>query len=510
MKQFFSTRFNYLFRSTKGLALVGIAMISLVTAIWGMLSGPMAEWGVRDVVVNLLNMELNPFEREGRIIMLYHSISMTVVAIEVYFITDIVSMKKSQQTTINAIVTFGYLFSLIFGMGFAYFGHNFAFHGLFIFGQSLMFFGGIMLSAALWPWKKETYIEDKQVARTRKGLDLERAAFFAMAIATLGSVLFGAIPGSNFGNGFETFMAEDMIRVPEKTPMQLAVIGHLHIMLTLIAVALTLIIGKWVGFKGILHKIAMPMMICGIIVITAGVWAVVPFEPIAHVIIYGGSVLVMMPALLLVIFTWDRQIRLGLQKKGIEKGNFFQKIAALVHDPLPFGATWQMVFMNFTVSGVGIFMAVRLDEIIRVWPAREERITLTGHWHILSGIIATIMLFYFADLAGLKGKARKWFGWLIIIMSDLAFGAVTVFSLKRLFVSEISQQPLVDTTIILGDIGLGTVLVILAIFMIWRLQDLFRQKGRWSEELDVYEQAEGRSIETLDEKTENNLSGREA
>ena len=55
-----------------------------------------------------------------------------------------------------------------------------------------------------------------------------------------------------------------------------------------------------------------------------------------------------------------------------------QKIAALVSDPLPFGATWQMVFMNFTVSGVGIFMAVRLDEIFRVWPASEERIALTG------------------------------------------------------------------------------------------------------------------------------------
>jgi len=48
--------------------------------------------------------------------------------------------------------------------------------------------------------------------------------------------------------------------------------------------------------------------------------------------------------------------------------------------------------MNFTVSGVGIFMAVKLDEIIRVWPWREERIVLTGHWHILSAITATILL----------------------------------------------------------------------------------------------------------------------
>ena len=114
-----------------------------------------------------------------------------------------------------------------------------------------------------------------------------------------------------------------------------------------------------------------------------------------------------------------------------------------------------MVFMNFTVSGVGIFMAVKLDEIFRVWPHREERIILTGHWHILSGIIATIILFYFADLAGLKGKARQWFGWTVIIGSDLAFAAVTLFSMKRLFVSESSQQPLVNWTMLLADSGAG-------------------------------------------------------
>ncbi|MCK7526989.1 MAG: hypothetical protein MZV64_59985 [Ignavibacteriales bacterium] len=64
-----------------------------------------------------------------------------------------------------------------------------------------------------------------------------------------------------------------------------------------------------------------------------------------------------------------------------------------------------MLFMNFTTSGIGIFMAVRLDEIFRVWPAREERIELTGHWHVLSAIIATIILLYYGDMIGLKGKA---------------------------------------------------------------------------------------------------------
>jgi len=475
-------RYHYLFRSTKGLALVAIALISLTTAIWGMLSGPMVEWGVRDLVVRITGMELVQAEREGRIIMLYHTIAMSVVALEVYFITEIVPMKKHEQSTINATVTFGYILSLVFGLWFGYFGQNFVFHGLFLLGQSLMFFGGILLVSALWPWKKEYYQKDPAYSRTKKGVDLERVAFFTMAVATLGSALFGAVTGSYWGNGHEAFLAEDLIREPHKTALELAIIGHLHIMLTLIAVALTLIVGRWLDFKGRLHKVAMPMMVIGTIVITLGVWAVVPFEPIAHTIIYGGSVLVMFSALLFVIFSWDKQIRTGLAEKGIEKGNAGQKIRALLRDPLKFGAGWQMVFMNFTVSGIGIFMAAKLDEIFRVWPHRDERITLTGHWHILSGIIATIILFYFADLAGLKGKARKWFGWLMIIGSDIAFGAVTIFSMKRLFVTESAQQPIVNWTMLLADIGLALVLVVLALFMTWRLVDLFKKEGRWAEE----------------------------
>ncbi len=475
-------RINYLFRSTKGLVLVAIAMISLVTAIWGMLSGPMVEWGVRDVVVRLLGMKLVAAEREGRIIMLYHAIAMAVVAIEVYFITGLVPMKDHQRSIINGTMTAGYLMAMIFGLTFAYFGRNFVFHGLFLLGLSLVFFAGILLASALWPWKREYYVQDPQYAHTRKRVDLERVAFFTMAVATLGSAVLGAVTGSYWGNGHETFLAEDLIREPHKTALQLAIIGHLHIMLTLIAIALTLIVGRWLDFKGLLHKIAMPLMIFGTIVITLGTWSVVPFQDIAHKIINMGSGPVLLAALFLVIYGWRKITRQRLEALGIEKPSLLQRLGALLHDPLKFGALWQMVYMNFVVTAVGIFMAIKLDEIFRVWPAREERVALTGHWHILSGIIATIILLYYADLAGLKGKARQWFGWVVIVGSDLAFAAVSVFETKRLFVSESAQQPLVNWTMLVTDAGLASVLLVLGILMVWRLVDLFRRRGRWEEE----------------------------
>ncbi|NQS91810.1 MAG: hypothetical protein HQ574_05315, partial [Chloroflexi bacterium] len=165
-------RLTYLFTSTRGLALVAIAAVALVTAIWGTLSGPMVEWGVRDITVKVLGMDLLQAEREGRIIMLYHTIAMTILAIEVYFITDIVPMKRNEQVMINGLITVGYLTALIFGMLFAYFGHNYAYHGLFLVGQSLVFFAGILLAAALWPWKKEYYLpENSPYAHTKKGFD---------------------------------------------------------------------------------------------------------------------------------------------------------------------------------------------------------------------------------------------------------------------------------------------------------------------------------------------------
>jgi hypothetical protein len=481
--QFLSKRFEYLFRSTRGLTLVAITVVALITAIWGTLSGPMVEWGVKDITVRLLGMDFVEAEREGRIIMLYHTIAMTIVAIEVYFMTEMLPMKRHEQVVINGTITFGYLTAVIFGLLFAYWGHNFTYHGLFILGQSLVFFAGILLCVALWPWKKEYRLEkDSPYAHTKGGVDLERVAFFVMASATLISATFGAVTGSFWANGHETFLGEDLIRIPHKTYLQKAIIGHLHIMLTLVAVGITLIVGRWVKFKGILHKIAMPLMIVGSITITAGALSVVWLEW-AHTIIYVGSVLVMLPALLYVIYSWDTLIKEGTA--SIEKPNFFQKIGALLRDPLKFGPGWQMVFMNFTVSGVGIFMAVNLDEIFRVWPHREERVTLTGHWHILAALIATIILMYFADLSGMKGKVRKWFGWLLIILSNIAFGSATIFSMKRLFVDEISQQGLVNTTMLLMDVGLGIVLVMLAIFMVWRLYDLFLEKGHWAKEFNA-------------------------
>jgi len=51
--------------------------------------------------------------------------------------------------------------------------------------------------------------------------------------------------------------------------------------------------------------------------------------------------------------------------------------------------------------------------------------------------------------------------------------------MKRLFITEAEQQPLVNGLMYAIDFGLGALLILLAIVMVWRLIDLFKKKGKW-------------------------------
>jgi hypothetical protein len=481
--KYITDRLAYLFRSTTGLVLLAISLIAVIAGVWGMIS-----FGYKDEVVAILGLDMVAAEREGRAVILWHCFAMAVMAILVYYATASLPMKKNQQAIINAIITAGYMITMLFGMLFAYFGHNWAFHGLYIFGLSLIFLAGVLLVIALFPWLK-------QYKDNHGKIDMERMAFFVVGITTLISAIFGAVPGSFFGNGFEVFLAEDTIREPGKSALDLSVIGHLHIMLALMGIFLTLLVGRWLKWKGKLHTVAMPTMMVGALVLSLGVWMVVPFESIAHVIIWVGCVPFLLSALFLVIWGFRKLIQDRIAAQGIKKPHLGHKLLALIHDPLKFGQLWQMVYMNFVVTFVGLFMAAKLEEIMRWWPARDESIILTAHWHILSTIIATIILLHFADRSGLKGIVRQVFGWLVIIGSNIAFAAVVIFSLKRVFVSEYAQQPFVDTVQIPIEIGIVALWAALGALLVWRWIDLlFKKEGRWkkekAEELDSQEVSE--------------------
>lgn len=470
-------RLEYLLFTTKGLVLLNVVIISLVVAVFGLLSLPMQEWGIAEKTQSILAMDMTPDDREGRIIMLYHTIAIAFLSLLVYLITDIVEMVEGQASRINNTITFGYLMVMVGGLGFGYWGGNWALHGFFLAGQAMVFYAGVLLSQGLWPWNKEFYeASDSEYGHLKSGFPLERTAFWIMTVATLGSAVFGAVTGSYWGNGHETFLGENGVRHVYHSPLQLAIIGHLHIMLTLVGIATTLIIGRWFDFKGIYHTISMWLFIIGTIVITLGVWSVVPYQTTAHAIIYVGAVFSMSGALMLVIFGWRKLMGFGPGTVKETLG-FMSRIKRLLADPLQFGALWQMVFMNFTVSGVGIFMAIKLESIFRYIPFREERIALVGHWHILAALIGTIVLFYLmSEVFPIRKKLRNVFGWVILLGSDLAFATMTLFSLKRLWFLEENQEEFVTTLMLLTDVGLGAMEIMFGIYVLIVMFNFVRRR----------------------------------
>ncbi len=94
-------RLNYLLFTTRGLILLNVVIISLVVAVFGSLSGPMQEWGIAEFTRSLLGMEMAPEDREGRIIMLYHTIAIAFLSLLVHIITDIVRMAEEKARSIN-------------------------------------------------------------------------------------------------------------------------------------------------------------------------------------------------------------------------------------------------------------------------------------------------------------------------------------------------------------------------------------------------------------------------
>ena len=311
-------RLDYLTQSTRGLLLMATAWDALIVALLGMLSGPTQE---------ILNMSiiLPDAERTGRIIMLYHSLAIPFVAAITYLILDMVPTTEDLARAIRRVITPGYMLVSIGGLTFAYLGHNWIFHGIFLLGQSLVFYAGVLLAVGLWPWRHRN--ADPAYAHIGS-LSLERVAFFVVAVATLISVLIGAGVGAFFGNGFEAVLAEDIVR-EEHNLGELAVIAHLHIMLALIDVVIFLLVVRKFDLKGWLHKIAMPLTILGTIVMSGGCWGVILWEDIAHTIIYVGSSLVLLGALLMVIAGIDQLIKNRSQKHGA--------IRALLRKPLQFG-----------------------------------------------------------------------------------------------------------------------------------------------------------------------------
>jgi len=428
--------FDRFYGSLPGLLVVVLAWDALLVASLAPFSGPLRPLGLAE----LFSLDLGDVHRVGRIIMLYHSLAVPFVAALVYLILDQVPLGSpcpdAQQAglphsaedrirrSIVVPITLGYMLTSLGGMTFAYGGRNWIFHGIYLAGLSLVFYAGILLAAALWPSRK--WATDRARHGHLAGIPLERLTLFIVVLFVLVSAAIGGAAGAFFGNGFEAFLAEDIVRVDPHTTFELMIIAHLHIMLTLIDVAILLLVIRFYKMAGLGQKIAIPLTLVGTIIVTFATWSVIRWEG-AHRLINVGSAFLLPGAVLVAIWGFARLMRLGAGRAA-SAGN---KVRALLRDPVPFGIFFELIFVNAVVTGPGIYVAFNLERYRSPAYLEVERTILVGHWHVLATLSAVIVLLLIAERLGIQGWVRQVAGWGLLAGSTLSFLFVNLYMFRQ-------------------------------------------------------------------------------
>jgi hypothetical protein len=407
--------------SLPGLMALAVAWDALLVASLAPFSGPLRPLGL----AGLLGLDLGDAERVGRIIMLYHSLAMPFVAALVYLVLDQVPMGTPEEEartrrSIAVPVTLGALLASVGGMTFAYGGRHWVWHGVYLVGLSLVFYAGVLLAVALWPSRRWATNRARPVHLA--GIPVERLAFFVVAVFTLVSAAIGGAAGAFFGNGFEAFLAEDIVRQDPHTTFQLMIIAHLHIMLTLLDVAILLLVIRFFRIEGRVQKLAVPLTLLGTVIVTFATWSVIGWEG-AHRVINIGSAFLLPGAVLVAIWGFAR-LMAASQGRGVAA-----RLRALLRDPIPFGIFFELIFVNVVVTAPGVYVAFNLETYRSLAYLAAERTILVGHWHILATLSAVVVLLLIAERLSQEAGARwlraGWLrqaaGWGLLGGSTLAF-----------------------------------------------------------------------------------------
>lgn len=265
---------------------------------------------------------------------------------------------------------------------------------------------------------------------------LENINVVITGICILISVLLGAMVGANFGQQFEgeefmPFLAESIVR-EEHNILERMIVSHLHIMVALLASLIMLVILRYAyinGFKGLWYLIAQVLIIPGNIIMAIGAWLVVPDYPAAHKIINVGAGLLLLAALILAIGGWIVTSKKVLGE-NYESATFGQKLVAVFKDPVSFAMYFQFIWVNFTVTIPGVYVAFNLDLYRSEEYVVVERSFNVGHWHILATINAMIVVLFMVELLMKRDLKRDIVGWLLLFGTIVGFAVATAYMLR--------------------------------------------------------------------------------
>ncbi len=502
------SRVKDFFTSYRGLIALIIIYETLVVLFLSTFSGPMidrfGDWPVLSYIFPLIkNVPGGDGRHAARAILIYHGLAIPFMVAVVFFFMDQYEFRPGMETLTKWVLFVGAMWTSISAIIEAYFWASRVMHGLFISGQAIVFFGGILFTIGIWPTKDfpvdEPYTEYKVA-----GVNFEYLNVAITSIAILISSLIAAVAASFYGfkdkyypSDPQTFFDRTTIHDPSAVQQAIAniekrsidilhpvllesivrreyndgwtfyemFVSHLHIMVALLAAAVMLYTVRIANMKVNSHVFRLIVDIdtyiwtqwfylIGIIILSVGAWLVITPWEYAHHVIDAGAAFLLTAGLAIAIVGW---IEIAKEQLGDEysSASFGKKVAAIFKDPVKMGLYFQLLWVNFVVTFPGIYVGLNLDMFRSDEYILVEYSFNVGHWHVLATLIAVMVMLIATDYYGIEGALRKVIGWSVTLGSIFGFAFATKYMLRNPYAPYEFDWLMIDIGLGLLSLGVG-------------------------------------------------------
>jgi hypothetical protein len=383
-------------------------------------------------LIPILNDDI--ISRTARYAMIYHSLAVPFLVANTFWILEYYEVRKKYIPTLKILLLSGAYMVGTAGLIFAYTRIR-LFHEIFYFGLFLVFLGGIVFVVSAFPIpaifpRPETETKGSTFNR----LNLEYMNLVILAICVMVSTIMGAIAAlENFTGTIwgldrppEAFLAEAIIRRHPHDVVEDFVVSHLHIQLAQSAAMVLMVAYRTSKMSGNAYKYTLIGNAIGVIILSYGSWV------LNHFVIWVGAGILIFCTMAVALFGWKNVIveKMGTKYKSSSRG---AKIKALLKDPVNFSYYYLILFSHLFVTITGIIVGLQVDEFYRLPETIELEYDFNvGHWHLLSVLIAMILMLKSIDFFKIQGRQRTILGWIFFVGSTLTFGAADLYMLRPL------------------------------------------------------------------------------
>jgi hypothetical protein len=419
-------------KNFKGIHFTLILFVFVQVMFYFTFSEPLTSlWGGAPLIP-ILNDDI--ISRTARFVMIYHSLAVPFLVANTFWIMEYYQLRKKYVPTLKILLLTGAFLVGIMGMAFG-FTRIRIFHEFFYFGLFLVFMGGIVFIVTVFPIPgKFPNPETDLKGSTVNGLNFEHVNLVILAICVMVSTIMGAIAAlENFTGTIwglyqhdEAFLAEAIIRHAHHNPVEDFIVSHLHIQLAQSA-AMVLMVGyRTSKMSGGAYKYTLVANAIGVIVISYGSWV------LNHYVIWVGAGILILCTIAMGSFGL-RNISKDILGERYEKSSLVGKLKGIVKDPVRFNYYFLFIMAHLFVTITGIIVGLQVDEYYRIHETLELEYDFNvGHWHVLSVLLANILMLKAIDYYGVRGTQRKALGWLFFIGGVLAFGGADFYMLRPL------------------------------------------------------------------------------